>query len=131
MFVVLAVCGAVGAGFSQGSSGAVHTALRTAVVRGDVERCQRFGGPCEVGWFPNCDKQNCASGDRVAAVDAKGRLVAKVNLHHHRFRLTLVPGRDTLELLGDRSMRGHVFQRQTLRARAHHTTYVHFRFDVY
>jgi hypothetical protein len=131
MCLLLGVCGALAAGFSADSDAAVRSANRTALVRGAVELCVK---PCGVGGYGYCNHgpQSCVTADRVAAVDADGRRVATVHLHDHRFKLDLVPGRYTLELLGDgKHVHGQVFQRQNVRAPADRTTYVYFRFDVY
>ncbi len=130
MFVAVLVCGALAAGLSAGSSEAALKASRSALVRGDVQVC---GSPCWVSGVGYCtSSQGCVKADRVAAIDAEERRVATVRLHHARFKLDLVPGRYTLELLGDgRREHGHVMQRKTVRAPADRTTHVHFRFDVY
>jgi hypothetical protein len=76
--------------------------------------------------------QGCVTADRVVAINADRRRVATVRLHHHRFDLKLVPGRYTLELLGDgKRVHGKLFERQTVRAVAHCSVYVHFFFDSY
>lgn len=115
---------------SAGSSAAARPAGHTALVRGDVELCI---SPLAVGGFGTCTpSRGCVTADRVAAVNADRRRVATIRLHHHRFKLDLVPGRYTLELLGDgKRVHGQVFERHEIRAAAHHTIYVHFRFDVY
>jgi hypothetical protein len=69
--------------------------------------------------------------DRVAAVNASGRRVATQRLHRGRFELRLVPGRYTIELLGDgKRVHGQVMQRKKVWARAHRTTTVSFLFAV-
>jgi hypothetical protein len=130
LFVVLSVCGALAAGFSAGSSAAARPAGHTALVRGDVDLCI---SPCAVGAFGICTpSQGCVTADRVAAVNSDRRRVATVRLHHDRFKLYLVSGRYTFELLGDgKRVHGQVLEHQEVRAAAHHTAYVHFRFDVY
>jgi hypothetical protein len=73
----------------------------------------------------------CVTTHRVAAVNAAGRRVATRRLRHGRFRLSLVPGHYTIELLGDgRNVHGQVMQRKKVWARAHRTTTVPFQFDV-
>jgi hypothetical protein len=130
MLVVLSVCGALAAVLSANSSAAVRPADRTALIRGAVELCI---SSCQVGGYGYCTRsQGCVTADRVAAMAGDGRLVATVHLHDHRFKLNLIPGRYTLELLGDgKHVHGQVFQRQKVRALADRTTHVYFRFQVY
>lgn len=105
----------------------------TAVVSGYVQLC---GGPapgrCWKGEAGFCEApRGCVTSDRVAAVNAAGRRVATQKLHHGRFKLDLVPGRYTIELLGDgRRVHGQVMQRKKIWARAHRTTAVHFFYAV-
>jgi hypothetical protein len=67
----------------------------------------------------------------VAAVNASGRRVATQRLDHGRFKLRLVPGRYTIELLGGgKRVRGQVMARKKVWATAHRVTAVHFDFNV-
>ncbi len=131
--IVLAALGALAAGLTVGASAAARPARRTAVVSGYVELC---GGPapghCWKGKIGFCEAPTgCVTSDRVAAVNASGRRVATQKLHHARFKLHLVPGRYTIELLGDgKRVHGQVMQRKKVRARAHRTTTVRFLFSV-
>jgi hypothetical protein len=124
MLVLLPVCGLAGS-LSAASSAAVHAAGHSALVRVDTELCI---SPCGVGGVGICTpSEGCIRADRVAAIDADRRRVATVRLQHHRFKLHLVPGRYTLELLGDgKHVHGQVMQEQKVRATAQRTTYVHF-----
>ena len=105
----------------------------TAVVAGYVQVC---GGPapgrCRTESVGFCQPpRGCVTADRVAAVNASGRRVASQRLRHGRFKLHLVPGRYTIELLGDgKRTRGQVMQRKRVWARAHRRTAVRFSFDV-
>jgi hypothetical protein len=122
---VLAVCGMLAAGFSAGSSAAGRRANRNARVVGYV---QVDGAPAGIGVC--AAPQGCVTADRVAAVGSDGHRVATVHLQDHRFTVRLVPGRYTLELLGDgKHVHGQVFERQKVRALAHHTAHIIFRFD--
>ena len=115
------------------SGSAAAPRRHTAVVSGYVQLC---GGPppgrCWKGEIGFCQApKGCVTSDRVAAVNAAGRRVATQKLHHGRFKLHLVPGRYTIELLGDgRRVHGQVMQRKKIWARAHHTTAVHFFYAV-
>lgn len=111
----------------------VHPATRDAVVSGYVRLC---GGPapggCRIETFGICQPpKGCVTTHRVAAINAKGRRVAVQRLHHARFRMKLVPGRYTIELLGDgKHVHGRVMQRKTVTARADRTVVVPFVFAV-
>ena len=78
-------------------------AVRDAVISGYVQLC---GGPapgrCRIARIGVCQsRRGCITSDRVAVFNARGRRVAVVRLRRARFRLRLVPGSYTLELLGD------------------------------
>ena len=121
------------AGRPARQSAASRPARQTAVVCGYVRLC---GGPSpgrcwkeEVG-FCQAPK-GCVTSDRVAAVNSLGRRVATQKLHHGRFKLRLVPGRYTIQLLGDgKRVHGQVMAHKRVWARAHHTSTVRFQFDV-
>ena len=110
-----------------------QSASRDAVVSGYVRVC---GGPapggCRIETFGICQPpKGCVTSDRVAAINAKGQRVAVQRLHHARFRMALVPGRYTLELIGDgKQIHRHVMQRKKVTARADRTVVVRFIFDV-
>lgn len=117
-----------------GASGATARPVRrTAVVSGYVQLC---GGPspgrCWKGKIGFCEApRGCVTSHRVAAIDVSGRRVATERLRHGRFKLRLIPGRYTIELLGDgRRVRGQVMQQKRVWARAHRTTRVRFLFSV-
>jgi hypothetical protein len=130
--IMLAALGALAAGLTVGASSARPTS-RTAVVSGYVQLC---GGPapgrCWKGEFGVCEApKGCVTSDRVAAVNARGRRVVTQKLHHGRFKLYLIPGRYTIELLGDgKRVHGQVMQRKKVWAQARRTTTVRFLFDV-
>ena len=128
MYVLLVACGAIAAGFSAGSAAADGPAGRTALIKGYVRVCT---AGCHVQGFGICTpSQGCVTADRVAAVNADRRRVATVHLHDHRFKLALVPGRYTLELLGDgKWVHGEVMERKKARARGYRTTAVVFSFS--
>ncbi len=74
---------------------------------------------------------SCVTSDRVAVLDVHGRGVAQQKPRHARFSLRLRPGTYTVELLGDgKRIRGRVMQRKEVKARAHHTAVVRFKFAV-
>ena len=128
----LALAGGLSAGLQPASSVAART-RRNATVAGYVQYC---GGPapgrCYKGNFGVCQPpKGCVTTHRVAAVDMRGRRVATVRLYKGRFKLRLVPGRYTLQLLGDgKKVHGRVMQAKKITARAHRTTAVHFMFAV-
>jgi hypothetical protein len=67
--------------------------------------------------------------DRIAVIDKAGRRVVVRKLRHARFRLSLSPGRYTIELLGDgKQIHGHVMRRKKVMAQADRTTNVAFTF---
>jgi hypothetical protein len=109
-----------------------HPALApNAIVAGYVQVC---GGPapgrCRIGSVTLCAPHaRCLSTDRVAAVNSRGRRVAVQRLVHGRFRLTLKPGRYTIQLLaGGPRTPGRVMQSHRVAARNGHTATVPFRF---
>ena len=130
-FRLLLACGlfvvVLGAGFAARPAG------RIATVAGYVQFC---GGPppggCHKGVVGFCrPPEGCVTSDRVAAINAHGRRVATEELDHASFRLHLVPGRYTIELLGDgKRVHGRVLQRKKVRARTNRTTLVIFSFPV-
>jgi hypothetical protein len=131
--VLLAALGGLAAALTVGALAAARPAGRTAVVSGYVRLC---GGPapgrCWKGEIGFCEApKGCVTSDRVAAVNASGRRDATQRLLHGRFKLRLVPGRYTIELLGDgKRVRGEVMQHKKVWARARRTTTVRFLFDV-
>ena len=104
-----------------------------AVVAGYVQVC---GGPapggCRIEKLGICQPpRGCMTTDRVAAINSRGRRVAVAKLIRGRFRLTLSPGRYTIELLADgKHVRGHILQRKRVTARAHRTATIRFRLIV-
>lgn len=67
----------------------------------------------------------------MAALNFSGRCVATQRLHHGSFKLRLVPGRYTIQLLGDgKQVPGQIMQRKKVLARADRTTTVRFLFNV-
>ena len=133
ILALLGVVALAAVSLSVGSSGAAGAGTSAATVTGYVLVC---GGPAPGGcWIEplgGCEAPTgCQTSDRVAAVAADGRRVAIAELHRARFRLTLAPGQNTLELLADgKHVHGLVIQRKLVRLRAHHATHVQFRFDV-
>lgn len=125
--------GALAGGPGIGSSAAGRPTRYTAVVSGYVQLC---GGPapgrCWKGEAGFCQApRGCVTTDRVAAINSSGRRVATQKLHHGRFKLRLVPGRYTIELLGDgKRVHGQVMQHKTVRARGGRTTIVRFKYAV-
>ena len=128
----LALTGGITAGLQPASSSAARV-RRTATVAGYVQWC---GGPapgrCHKGKIGFCQPpRGCVTTYAVAAVDARGRRVATQRLHRGRFRLHLVPGRYTIELLGHGPrVNQQVMQSKKITAMAHRTTAVHFMFAV-
>jgi hypothetical protein len=131
--VLPAVLGALAAALSVGAFAAARPARRTAVVSGYVQLC---GGPapgrCWKGEIGFCEApKGCVTSDRVAAINAAGRRVATQRLVRGRFKFHLVPGRYTIELLGDgKRVHGEVMQRKKVSARSRRTTTVRFFFNV-
>ena len=69
--------------------------------------------------------------DRIAVIDKSGRRVAVRQLRHARFRLSLSPGRYTVQLLGDgKRIHGHVMRRKKVTATASSPTNVAFIFAI-
>lgn len=128
----LAVC-AVGVAAVVAQTSAGRSAGRDAVVSGYVRLC---GGPapggCRIETFGICQPPNgCVTTNRVAAINAKGQRIAVQRLHHARFRMDLVPGRYTIELIGSgKRVHRRVMQRRKVTARADHTVVVPFVFAV-
>ncbi len=111
----------------------VRPPVKNALVSGYVRLC---GGPapggCRASSLVVCRATNgCVTTDRVAAINAQGRRVGIQRLKHARFSLRLVPGRYTIELLGDgKRVHNRVLQTKRVVARANHTTLVRFEFNV-
>jgi hypothetical protein len=130
--IALALC-ALGLATLLAQTAIATVPSRDAEVRGYVRLC---GGPapggCRIETFGICQPgKGCVTTSRVAAVNASGKRVAVKRLHHARFRMSLAPGRYTIELLGDGTrVHGRVMQRQTVTARAHRTVVVRFFFAV-
>lgn len=128
----LAIAGGLTAGLQPASSTAART-RRTATVAGYVGYC---GGPapgrCYKGNVGFCQQpKGCVTTHSVAVLDVRGRRVATQRLQKGRFRLHLVPGHYTIQLLGDgKKVHGQVMQSKKIAARAHRTTAVHFIFSV-
>lgn len=128
----LALTGGITAALAPPSATAARV-RRTATVAGYVQWC---GGPapgrCHKGKVGFCQPpRGCVTTHAVAAVDARGRRVATQKLHRGRFKLYLVPGHYTIELLGHgKRVREQVMQSKTITARADRTTAVHFMFAV-
>ena len=69
------------------------------------------------------------SSDRIAVIDRAGRRVMVRKLHHARFRLSLSPGRYTIELLGNgKQIHGRVMRSKKITATADRTKTVVFSF---
>jgi hypothetical protein len=131
--ILLLALASLDAGLTIGASAVTHPKRRTAVVSGYVQLC---GGPapgrCWKGEIGFCQASNgCVTSDRVTAVNASRDRVATHKLRHGRFTLRLVPGRYTIELLGDgKRVHARVMQQKRVWARAHRTTTVRFFFAV-
>jgi hypothetical protein len=131
--MMLAALGALAAGFTVGAFAAARPGRPTALISGYVQLCGGpFPGRCWRGEIGFCEApKGCVTSDRVAAVSASGRRVATQELHRGRFKLHLVPGRYTIELLGDGArVHGQVMQRKKVRAWAHRATNARFFFAV-
>jgi hypothetical protein len=106
---------------------------RNAAISGYVKIC---GGPapgrCRVHTIRLCKAfRGCVTSARVAAINSKGQRVAIRKLKRGRFRLHLVPGRYTIELLGDgKRAHGRIMQRKKVTARRNRTATVRFLFAV-
>jgi hypothetical protein len=111
----------------------IYPRRRTAAVAGYVQRCAgRAARRCSIGIRQVCRQHvGCVTPDRVVAVNTHGRRAADEKLRHARFYLRLVPGRYSIELLGDgKRVHGRIVQRRTITVRARQTVTVRFRFAV-
>jgi hypothetical protein len=109
----------------------VHPPTPTTVIAGYVQVCR---GPAPRS-LRAIRIYSPAGGyvvsDRVAAVNAAGRVVSVEKLNHGRFRLRLAPGRYTIELVGDgKHVHGRVLHRRKITARADHTASARFFFAI-
>jgi hypothetical protein len=104
-FVPAAGIGAPGSDVRDpvGRLAAAAPVAATATLAGHVRLC---GGPepggCWVQSIRYCRSgEGCLTSRQVAVIDVNGQRVALAKLHHARFRVKLVPGRYTVQLLGD------------------------------
>lgn len=107
---------------------------RDASVSGFVRVCRgpAPGRRCFVEKIRICrPPHGCMASDRIAIIDQAGRRVLVRTLRRSRFRLSLSPGRYTIELLGDgKQIHGHVMRRKKVTAAAGRTTKVVFQLAV-
>ncbi len=111
-----------------------HPPTPNATVSGFVRLCR---GPalarrCLVDTIRMCRPPNgCMTPDRIALLDTAGRRVAVRKLHHARFRLSVGPGRYTIELLGNsKRIHGHFVRSKRITATADWTIAVVFTFSI-
>jgi hypothetical protein len=106
-----------------------------ATVTGDVKLCGgiALGPPCRISTIGICPTSSgpCFTSDSIVIIGDDGRQTARQKLRRARFRLTVIPGDYTVELLGGgKRVHDRVIRRQKIRARAHHTVVVAFVFEV-
>ncbi len=130
---VLALAIALGVAGPVARSQSRSVPHRNATITGYVRLC---GGPppgrCFIETLSVCQAPaGCLTTDRAAVLDADGRRVAAQRLHHARFRLRVVPGRYTVELIGDGKRVHHqVMQRRHVSVRAGRKVLVQFFFAI-
>ena len=107
-------CGLCVAGLCAGPSAVARRVNRSATVAGAVKLCG-----------PGQHHSTCGIDARAREIVARsqGHRVASQLLRHGRFRLHLVPGRYTIEVVTTHGPGG---RRKNIRARAHRTTVVNF-----
>jgi hypothetical protein len=124
---------AIALGGIPSSAPTVAATPAAATLAGHVELCVgEAPGGCLVQNISYCrDGEGCLTSREVAVVDVHGRRLASTRVHHGRFRVTLAPGRDTVELLGDGPhVHERVMQTRNVFVPAGQTTKVEFLFAV-